>query len=176
MDSATAEEVLLDENREAEGHKCFDLGGFQASAVFLHCHRLFCILLSSASQKTEFLCYSSQKQSWYHYLMCAQVSADHRHLAYAVDFSGNETYSIYVKDMAEDTVEHVSGVHDASGQLAWGLDNGTLFYTTVVSSSLVCTLSLMSNMQRALTPVSTENPTFAVMPNAGIQSSKSSPV
>ena len=54
MDSATAEEVLLDENREAEGHNYFDLGGFQASAVFLHCHRLFCILLSSASQEQSF--------------------------------------------------------------------------------------------------------------------------
>ncbi|KAK9909106.1 hypothetical protein WJX75_007225 [Coccomyxa subellipsoidea] len=65
-----------------------------------------------------------------------EVSADHRHLAYAVDFSGNETYSIYVRDISEDTVEHVSGVHNASGQLAWGLDNGTLFYTTVTNQTL----------------------------------------
>ncbi len=67
--------------------------------------------------------------------MSAQVSADHRYLAYAVDFSGNESYAIYVKDIGEDTVVPISGVHDASGQLAWALDNQTLFFTTVVSSS-----------------------------------------
>ncbi len=62
-----------------------------------------------------------------------QVSADHRFLAYAVDTSGNERYAVYVKDFAEDTVKLVNAMHDASGKLAWGLDNRTLFYTTVVS-------------------------------------------
>ncbi len=34
MNSKAAEEVLLDENKEAHGHKFFDLGGFQASGDF----------------------------------------------------------------------------------------------------------------------------------------------
>ena len=62
-----------------------------------------------------------------------QVSADHRYLAYTVDTSGNESYAVYVKDIAEDTVKLVNAMHDASGNVAWGLDNRTLFYTTVVN-------------------------------------------
>ena len=66
------------------------------------------------------------------FVCCLQVSADHRYLAYAVDRSGNESYAVYVRDIAQDTLLLVTPLVDASGQLAWALDNRTLFYTSVV--------------------------------------------
>jgi oligopeptidase B len=62
-----------------------------------------------------------------------KISPDHRFLAYAIDTSGWETYSVFVKDLQEskflaDTI-NVTG-----GDLEWANDNATFFYTTLDST------------------------------------------
>jgi oligopeptidase B len=56
------------------------------------------------------------------------VSPDHRLLAYSTDFDGDETHTVYIKDLEtgallEDRIEKVSY------SLEWSNDNRTLFYT-----------------------------------------------
>lgn len=58
------------------------------------------------------------------------ISPDHRLLAYALDVEGNETFVIYVKDLA--TGELLPDrIPDVYYGLEWGNDNRTLFYTTL---------------------------------------------
>ncbi len=58
------------------------------------------------------------------------VSPDHRLLAYSTDYTGDETYTLHVKDLK--TGELLTDVipNTASG-LAWAEDNKTFFYTTL---------------------------------------------
>ncbi|RMF68411.1 MAG: S9 family peptidase, partial [Calditrichaeota bacterium] len=81
------EEVLLDENELAQGHKFFRIG-------------------------------------------VLETSPDHRYLAFSVDTTGNETYTMYVKDLQTgrllaDTIENTYYT------LAWANDNQTFFYTVL---------------------------------------------
>ena len=56
------------------------------------------------------------------------ISPDHKLLAYAVDYQGNEHYNIYVKNL--ETGELLDDViEDASSSLQWANDNKTIFYT-----------------------------------------------
>ena len=56
-------------------------------------------------------------------------SPDHTILGYAVDFTGNETYTIHIKNLktGEELPDQVEGVH---GGLTWGKDNSTFYYVT----------------------------------------------
>lgn len=57
------------------------------------------------------------------------VSPDHRLLAYGVDVSGYERYTVRIRDLA--TGEHLpDALDDVDASLAWADDNATLFYTT----------------------------------------------
>ncbi|MEJ5225356.1 MAG: S9 family peptidase [Anaerolineales bacterium] len=58
------------------------------------------------------------------------VSPDHNLLAYAVDFDGSETYTLYVKDLRTGALlpDQVPGTYYG---LAWAEDNRTLFYVTL---------------------------------------------
>jgi oligopeptidase B len=81
------EEIILDENALAEGHKYFRLGNFE-------------------------------------------TSPDHQLLAYATDTAGDETYTLYIKDLRtgqllKDVIENTYY------SLVWANDNQTLFYTTL---------------------------------------------
>lgn len=81
------EEILLDQNKLAEGHEYFDLGVFQ-------------------------------------------VSPDHRILAYSVDTSGAELFTLYFLDL--DTRQlYPETIADTYYSFAWGNDNRTVFYTQV---------------------------------------------
>lgn len=56
------------------------------------------------------------------------MSPDHKFLAYAVDYTGYETYTVRIKDMdtgreLEETIE------ETSGDITWGADSSALFYT-----------------------------------------------
>ncbi|MBL8564801.1 MAG: S9 family peptidase [Hyphomicrobiaceae bacterium] len=53
-------------------------------------------------------------------------TSDHRLIAYAVDDSGSEFYTIRVRDPA--TGEDLADVIPDAGAFAWSLDGGTLFY------------------------------------------------
>jgi hypothetical protein len=68
-----------------------------------------------------------------------QVSADHKYLAYTIDTSGNESYVVHVRGLAEGMTMRFHPLHDAAGDVAWALDNKTLFFTTLVRSIVVFT-------------------------------------
>ncbi|RHZ39464.1 hypothetical protein DYB26_014389, partial [Aphanomyces astaci] len=57
-----------------------------------------------------------------------EVSPDHKLLAYSVDFTGYETYDIYIKDLATNTIN--KAVEGCDGTIEWGRDAETLFYVT----------------------------------------------
>lgn len=84
--SEAAEEVLLDENKVAEG-------------------KAQCVVVG------------------------VKPNPEHTTLAYSVDFSGNETYSVRFKTLAtgEELPDKLEGV---CGAVQWGKTGGTVFYTT----------------------------------------------
>jgi oligopeptidase B len=59
-----------------------------------------------------------------------RVSPDQRWLAYSTDFSGNERYTIRIKDLATGDILP-DEIPDTYAGCAWSLDGSTLFYTTV---------------------------------------------
>jgi oligopeptidase B len=59
-----------------------------------------------------------------------QISPDQRWLAYSTDFSGNERYTIRIKDLATGAILP-DEIPDTYAGCAWSLDGSTLFYTTV---------------------------------------------
>ena len=68
-----------------------------------------------------------------------QVSPDHRLLAYSVDTSGAEEFTIVIKDLATDELlaESISG---SSNRVAWANDSRTLFYSVLDQSRRPCKL------------------------------------
>ncbi len=58
------------------------------------------------------------------------VSPDHSLLAYLVDTLANERYSLYVKDIVNDSL-YSESIPNTGYTLAWGADNRTIFYTLV---------------------------------------------
>jgi len=81
------EEVILDENVLAKGHKFFALG-------------------------------------------VLEVSPDHRLLAYSVDTTGSETYTIFVKNLETGEI-FPEKIPNTYYTLAWANDNRTFFYTVL---------------------------------------------
>ena len=59
-----------------------------------------------------------------------RTSPDQRWLAYSTDFSGNERYTIRIKDLATGALLP-DEIPDTYAGGAWSLDGSTLFYTTV---------------------------------------------
>lgn len=57
------------------------------------------------------------------------VSPDHRRLAYAIDPTGEERFTVRVRDLdtGADLPERIDGT---CGEVAWGADGRTLYYTT----------------------------------------------
>jgi oligopeptidase B len=59
-----------------------------------------------------------------------QLSPDQRRLAYSTDFSGNERYTIRIKDLATGAMLP-DEIPDTYAGCAWSLDDSALFYVTV---------------------------------------------
>jgi oligopeptidase B len=59
-----------------------------------------------------------------------RTSPDQRWLAYSTDFSGNERFTLRVKDLATGA-SLADEIPDTYAGCAWSLDGSTLFYTTV---------------------------------------------
>lgn len=61
-------------------------------------------------------------------LACMKASPDHQLLAYAVDFQGYETYTLYFKDLATNEIlaDMIPGI---AGRVAWGRDQKCVYYT-----------------------------------------------
>jgi len=59
-----------------------------------------------------------------------EVSPDHKFLAYSIDTAGSERYTLYIKDLDEDTLlaERIEGV---GYDVAWANDNHNFFYTVL---------------------------------------------
>jgi oligopeptidase B len=56
------------------------------------------------------------------------VSPDHQRLAYSLDTQGDETYRLFVKDLATGTLEALP-FEDCTGAMTWANDNATLFFS-----------------------------------------------
>jgi len=59
-----------------------------------------------------------------------KISPDHRYLAYTIDTSGSEDYSVYVKDLDSDKLLDDRIAH-ANANVEWANDNQTLYYATL---------------------------------------------
>ncbi len=81
----SGEQILLDENAEAEGHEFFDVGPFD-------------------------------------------VSPDHTLLVWGWDTTGDERFTVSVRDLATG-VETGDRLDDVTANVIWAADNRTLFYT-----------------------------------------------
>ncbi|MBU0809288.1 MAG: S9 family peptidase, partial [Gammaproteobacteria bacterium] len=55
------------------------------------------------------------------------ISPDHQRLAYSLDTSGEETYQLFVKELADDSVIELPFA-DCDGSMTWANDNQTLFF------------------------------------------------
>ena len=177
MDLRYREEVLLDEDEEAQGHSYFDLGSFKAGSCYPGCPWVTAGILKKKA--AGWTCIAMLRLVWRlsgpalptllshcntHASMCKslpgtvdlgkeweqrhassplvlQVSPDHKHVAYAVDTSGNESYAIYVRNIAARSEVLVNPAVDASASMAWAGDSRTLFYASVVRA-----LHLLSQM------------------------------
>jgi oligopeptidase B len=60
----------------------------------------------------------------------SRISPDHQLLAYAVDTSGAESYTIYVKDLRTGTLL-TDQIPNSGGNIVWANDNKTLFYDVI---------------------------------------------
>lgn len=56
------------------------------------------------------------------------VSPDHQRLAYSLDTSGEEIYTLYVKELASGEVRELP-FDDCDGSMTWANDSQTLFFT-----------------------------------------------
>ena len=68
-----------------------------------------------------------------------EVSPDHRLLAYAVDTSGAESFSLYVKDLATGVLL-AETIVNVSASVAWANDSRTLFYIVLDEARRPCRL------------------------------------
>ncbi|WP_455894403.1 S9 family peptidase [Pseudomonas palmensis] len=55
------------------------------------------------------------------------ISPDHQRLAYSLDTSGDEVYTLYVKELASGAVEQLP-FEDCDGSMTWANDSQTLFF------------------------------------------------
>jgi oligopeptidase B len=75
----------------------------------------------------------------YFRLGASEVSPNHRLLAYSVDTSGAEEFTLYIKDLT--TGQHLADrIQKTSHGLAWANDSRTLFYTVLDDARRPCRL------------------------------------
>jgi oligopeptidase B len=55
------------------------------------------------------------------------ISPDHQRLAYSLDTSGEETYQLFVKELADDSLIELP-FEDCDGSMTWANDSQTLFF------------------------------------------------
>ncbi len=75
----------------------------------------------------------------YYRLGAFEVSPDHRLLAYSVDTTGAESFTLVIKDLT--TGEHLpEQIDNTSASVAWANDSRTLFYVVLDHARRPCTL------------------------------------
>jgi oligopeptidase B len=75
----------------------------------------------------------------YFRLGASAVSPDHQLLAYAVDTSGAEEFTLYVKDLRTGEL-YPESISNTSHSIAWANDSRTLFYTVLDEAHRPCRL------------------------------------
>ena len=75
----------------------------------------------------------------YFRLGASAVSPDHRLLAYSVDTSGAEEFTLYIKDLASGAL-FAESIVNTSHDVAWANDSRTLFYTALDQAHRPCRL------------------------------------
>lgn len=60
-----------------------------------------------------------------------EVSPDHQIIAYAVDFTGDEKYSVHFRDLASGKVFKEDSILETNGYVEWGSSNENVFYGTM---------------------------------------------
>lgn len=61
-----------------------------------------------------------------------EISPDHNLLAYTIDTTGFENYSLYIKDLSQNKI--IETFHIPIDVVAWAEDNETIFYSTIDST------------------------------------------
>jgi oligopeptidase B len=95
-------------------------------------YRVYCRKKGNLEADEEILLDQNQLAEGYEYFALGTfgVSPDHKLLAYAIDTSGGELYTIYVKDLQSgDLLKDL--IDSTDGQAKWAADNKTIFYTTL---------------------------------------------
>ncbi len=95
-------------------------------------YRIHCRKKGSMKAPEEVLLDENQLAKEHDFLRIGvrEVSPDHRLLAYSVDTSGSETYTLYIKNL--ETGELLSdAIPNTYYSVEWGNDNRTLFYTVL---------------------------------------------
>jgi oligopeptidase B len=102
---------------------------------------ILCRKLGSQDAQEEILLDQNQlaTEQTYFRVGASAVSPDHQLLAYSVDTSGAEEFTVHIKDLRTGELlgESIGG---ASQGLAWANDSRTLFYTVLDSSRRPCRL------------------------------------
>ena len=68
-----------------------------------------------------------------------EVSPDHRRLAYSVDTTGAEEFTLFIKDLSTGDLL-AETIRNASSRIAWANDSRTLFYATLDDARRPCRL------------------------------------
>ncbi|MGE8477177.1 MAG: S9 family peptidase [Pseudomonas shirazensis] len=71
------------------------------------------------------------------------VSPDHQLLAYSLDTNGEETYTLYVKDLATGAITTLP-FEDCDGSMTWANDSRTLFFAELDDTHRPCRLRRFS--------------------------------
>ena len=92
---------------------------------------LYCRKLGSLNGPEQVLLDENQLAVGHPYFSVGtmKVSPDHRYLAYAVDTTGREIHTLYVKDLIGDSL-YPETISNAYPGLEWAGDSRTLFYVT----------------------------------------------
>lgn len=93
-------------------------------------YRIYCRKKGSLETKEEILLDQNVLAQGYDYFDVGvfEISPDHKLLAYSIDTTGSERFTLYIKDLKTDSLfkEKISNIGYSA---AWANDNKTIFYT-----------------------------------------------
>ncbi|MDY0078064.1 MAG: S9 family peptidase [Bacteroidales bacterium] len=91
-----------------------------------------------------------------------EISADNNLLAYSVDTVSRRQYTIYIKDLSSGEI-YPQSIPNTSGNMAWGNDNKTLFYSVkdeTLRPYKVMRHNIESDYEQDMTVFTEDDPTF----------------
>lgn len=91
---------------------------------------LYCRRKGSMEAEEQIMLNGNEMAEGYAYFQIGgwEVSSDNNLLAYAVDTVSRRQYTIYVKNLSTGEI-YAQSIPNTSGNMAWGNDNNTLFYS-----------------------------------------------